>query len=202
MQCNYLRAVLSIAVVLLTACSEAPKNDSNEKAFPSSPVTGKTAFWELYRSAHSWAADLMPLKLESKAAPGAKNEAGNAAIWMGTFGSTSKHQAIVITYAVAPSPPDVTKGMSVGHPFPWGGPTKDAMAFQTSDLITDSDAAYKAASAKADAWLKKHPDTAVSFSLGNAARFGAPVWYVLWGDAKTGYSVYVNAKTGEVVKGK
>ena len=202
MQRNCLKAILSIAVLLLAACSQAPKDESDQKAFPSNPVSGKTAFWELYRSAHSWAADLMPLKLESKTAPGVKNEGGNAAIWVGTFGSTSKHQAIVITYAVAPSPPDITKGMNVGHPIPWAGPTQDALSFQTSDLSTDSDAAYKTASAKADAWVKKHPDKDVSFSLGNASRFGAPVWYVLWGDSKTGYSVYVNAKTGEVVKGK
>lgn len=201
MQCHRLKAVVSIAILLMVACSEVPK-ESTEKPLPSNPVTGKTAFWEMYRSAHSWAADLMPLKLESKTAPGVKNEAGNAAIWSGTFGSTSKHQAIVITYAVAPDPPDITKGMNVGHPFPWAGPTKDAMSFQTSDLGTDSDAAYKTASAKADAWLKKHPDQGVSFSLGNASRFAAPVWYVLWGDSKTGYSVFVNAKTGEVVKGK
>lgn len=201
MQCKCVKAVLSLAVLLLAACSEPPKTET-EKPFPSSPVTGKTAFWELYKSAHSWAADLEALKLESKTAPNAKNEAGNAAIWVGTFGSTSRHQAIVITYATAANPPDILKGINVGHPFPWPGPTNDALTFQTSDLKTDSDAAYKTAATKADAWIKKHPDKEVSFSLGNAARFGTPVWYVLWGDSKTGYSVYVNAKTGEVVKGK
>lgn len=202
MQCKCVIAVVSLTLLLLTACSEPPKTESNEKPFPSSPVTGKTAFWELYRSAHSWAADLLPLKQESRTAPGVKNEDGKAAIWTGTFGSTSRHQAIIITYAVAPNPPDISKGINVGHPFPWAGPTKDALAFQTSDLATDSDAAYKTALAKADAWAKKHPDKEASFSLGNAARFGTPVWYVLWGDPKTGFSVYVNAKTGEIVKGR
>ncbi|HEY6250296.1 MAG TPA: hypothetical protein VI685_10060 [Candidatus Angelobacter sp.] len=201
MQCNSLKAVLSIGIVLMVACSEAPKNESNGKPFPSTPVTGKTAFWELYKSAHSWEkTDLMPLKLESKTAPGVKNEAGNAAIWTGTFGSPKQHAAIVITYAVAAIPPDIAKGINVGHPFPWAGPTNDALNFQTSDLTTDSDAAYKTALAKAEPWLKKHPDKEVSFALGNAARWGTPVWYVLWGDPKTGYSVYVNAKTGVVAK--
>lgn len=201
MQCNCLKAVLSLAI-LLAGCSEAPKTESNEKPFPSTPVTGKTAFWELYRAAHSWAADLVPLKLESNSAPGVKNEAGNAAIWVGTFGSSSRRQAIMITYAVAAKPPDITKGINVGHPFSWGGPNKDALSFQTGDLTIDSDAAYKTALAKAEPWLKKHPDTEASFSLGNAARFGTPVWYVLWGDSKTGYSIYVNAKNGDVMKPK
>jgi len=202
MQCNYLKAVITLAVLLMGACSEAPKTESTEKAFPSTPVTGKTAFWDLYKAAHSWAADLEPLKLESSSAPGLKNQAGNAAIWTGTFGSSKRREAIMITYAVAAKPPDVTKGINVGHPFPWPGPTKDALTFQTSDLVADSDAAYKAALAKAEPWLKKHPDKEVSISLGNASRFGTPVWYVLWGDSKAGYSVYVNAKTGEIAKPK
>ena len=199
---NCLKAVLSIAVLLLAACSEAPKEKetSTEKPFPSEPVTGKTAFWELYKSAHSWAADQVPLKLESKTAPGKKNEEGKAAIWVGTFGSSRRKEAITITYAVAPNPPDTLKGINIGHAFPWGGPTPQALQFQTSDLATDSDAALKTASEQAGPWLKKHPEKEVSFTLGHAARFKAPVWYVLWGDSKNGYSVFVDAKTGEVAK--
>jgi len=196
-----MKAVLSLAVLLLAACSEPPKTET-EKPFPSSPVTGKTAFWELYKAAHSWAGDLQAFKLESKTAPNVKNEAGNAAIWVGTFGSTSRHQAIMITYATSANPPDIVRGINVGHPFPWQGASQDALPFQVTDHSTDSDAAYKTAAAKADAWIKKHPDKEVSFSLGNAARFGTPVWYVLWGDSKSGYSVYVDANTGEIVKGK
>jgi len=200
---NCLKAVLSIAVLLLAACSEAPKEKeaTTEKPFPSDPVTGKTAFWELYKSAHSWAADLVPLKLESKTAAGKTNEAGKAAIWVGTFGSPKRREAILITYAIAANPPDTLKGINVGHPFPWSGPTDQALAFQTSDLSVDSDAAYKTASDQASAWLKKHPDkTEATFALGHASRFPAPVWYVQWGDNKNGYGAFINAKTGEVAK--
>jgi hypothetical protein len=200
MRFNSLKAIVSVAVLLMVACSEAPKE--TEKPFPSTPVTGKTAFWELYRSAHSWSADIVPLKLESMSAPGVKNENGNAAIWKGTFGSSSKREAREIIYATVAMPPDIIKGINVGHQITWSGPTRDALAFQTSDLTTDSDAAYKTALAKADPWLKKHPGKDVSFTLGNSSRWGTPVWYVLWGDSKTGYSVFVNVKTGEVAKPK
>jgi hypothetical protein len=196
-----LRAAVIGAVLLLTACSDSSNTSTeNKNAGPSTPVTGKTAFWEMYKSAHSWAADLVPLKLESKTIPGIKNDGGNAAMWSATFGSSRKREAIELTYAVAAHAPDIYKGVSIGHAVPWGGPNRDAMPFQTSDLQTDSDAAFKTASADADAWLKKHPGQDVSFQLGNAARFPAPVWYVLWGDKKTGYSVYVNTVTGKVVK--
>ena len=62
----------------------------------------------------------------------------------------------------------------------------------------NSDVAYEAASQKAAALLKKHPDKNVTFYLGKASRFPAPVWYVLWGNNKSGYAVYVNATTGGI----
>jgi hypothetical protein len=202
MRINFLRAVVSMAVLLLTACSEAPKTDSTSggDSVPSTPVTGKTAFWPMYKSAYAWASDMMPLRVESKDAPGSKSEPGKAGTWKATFGSTRRREAIDITYSVAAHPPEIARGINVGHPFPWAGPTLDALAFQTSDFSVDSDAAYKTALGQAQAWLKKHPDKEVSFTLGHASRFSAPVWYVLWGDNKIGYSVYINAKTGEITK--
>ena len=197
--------VLLLVALFMAACSEAPKTTETEQpkpaAGPSGPVTGKVAYWEIYKSAYSWAKDAVPLKLESKSVPGIKNEAGNAAIWNATFGSASRHEAIDITYAVAPLPPDIVKGINVGHGIPWAGPTHDVMPFQGSDIAVDSDAAYKTAAAKGEAWLKAHPDKPVSFLLGNNPNsFATPVWYVMWGDKKDGYFMFVSSKTGEIAK--
>lgn len=203
MYSNCLKGMLAMAVLLMTACSEAPKTTAaaNESSAPAGPTSGKTAFWPMYKTAYSWATDIVPLKLESKDPSGVKNGNGDAGLWSATFGSYAKHQALVITYAVAAHPPDISKGINVGHPVPWGGPSRDVMPFQTSDLVVDSDAAYKTALAQAEPWLKKHPDKDVSFLMGNnPMRFSVPVWYVLWGDNKSGYSVFVNAKTGAVAK--
>jgi len=202
MRINFLGAVVSLAVLLLTACSEPPKGESSGDSGPGKPVTGKNAFWPMYKSAYTWASDMVPIKIESKDAPGSKNEPGNAAMWTATFGSQRRHEAVVITYSIAAHPPDIVKGINVGHPFSWAGPTREALAFQTSDLSVDSDAAYKTALAQASAWVKKHPEKEASFALGNSSRFSGPVWYVLWGDSKTGYGVFINAKTGEVAKPK
>jgi hypothetical protein len=204
---NHLKAAVLLVTLAFTSC-EAPKPageakpDSVSKAAqaPSQPVSGKTAFWEMYKSAHSWAADLVPLALESKTVPGIKNEAGKAAVWTATFGSPRRQEARVFTYSITAKPPEIYKGVTVGSPLPWTGPTPAALAFMTSDFAVDSDAAYTTALAQAAVWAKRHPDKEVSFTLGNASRFPAPVWYVLWGDKKSGYSVFVNAKTGAVVK--
>ena len=204
---NRVKIAALVVTLVLTSC-EAPKPagdtkpDSASKAAPApeQPVSGKTAFWEMYKSAHSWAPDLVPLALESKTVPGIKNEAGKAAMWSATFGSPRRKEARVFTYSVVSRPPDIYKGVTVSNPLPWAGPTPAALAFTTSDFAVDSDAAYTTASAQAAPWAKSHPDKDVSFTLGNASRFPSPVWYVLWGDKKSGYSVFVNAKTGAIIK--
>jgi len=205
MYANCLKIVVGLALLAMTGYAEAAKPEPADtaNAAPGGAVSAKTAFWQMYKQAYSWAKDAVPLKLESKELPGVKNEAGKAAMWSATFGSSTKHQAVVITYAVAAHAPDIYKGNNVGSPVPWGGPTRDVMPFQTSDFVIDSDAAYKTAEADANAWLKKHPDKQATFLLGNnTARFSAPVWYIVWGDSKSGYAAYVNATSGSLMKGK
>ncbi len=204
---TYLKAAAVVGLLLLTSCGSesskpAPKTDAEAAAKPAAeePISGKTAFWEMYKSAHAWASDIAPLALESKEIPGIKNAGGKAAMWSATFGSPSKHEARVFSYAVAAHPPDIYKGITIGNPRPWSGPVPAALAFETSDFVTDSDAAYETALAQASAWAGKTSGQNVSFTLGNAARFPGPVWYVSWGDKKSGHAVYVSAKSGTVVK--
>jgi hypothetical protein len=88
----------------------------------------------------------------------------------------------------------------VGNSLPWNGPTPTALSFTASEFAVDSEAAYTAASAQAAAWTKAHPDKDVTFTLGNASRFKGPVWYVLWGEKKSGHAVLVDATSGTVIK--
>jgi hypothetical protein len=155
----------------------------------------------MYHSAHSWAADVAPLSLESKEVPGVKNADGKAAMWSATFGSPSLRQFRTYSYSIADHKPEIVRGLMIGSAQPWGGPRNEALTFDVSDLI-DSDAAYQKALAQAEAWVRQNPGKEASFALGSASRFTAPVWYVLWGDKKSGYSVYVNAKTGAIAKPK
>lgn len=165
------------------------------------PVTAKTAFWEMYKSAYKWAPDIVTLHLAAKDLSGIKNDGGKAALWEVTFGSPSQHAYRILTYATAAHPPDIYKGVNIGRAIPWSGVTRDVMSIQTSDFKVDSDAAYATAAADAAAWVKKNPDKALSsFELGNSYRFPSPVWYVMWGDKKSGYVVLVSAATGKVLK--
>jgi len=200
--------VVALVALSILICCQAPLLGADKKPAASSPtpspdaVSAKTAFWEMYKMAHTWAADLVPLTVESKSVAGTKAAGGKYVMWSATFGSLKLHQARVFTYSAVTKAPDMRKGVIVGNPLPWPGPTRDALPFQTSDFAVDSDAIYNTAFAQASAWAKAHPDKDVTFSLGNAARFSGPVWYVLWGDSKSGFGVFVNAKSGAVVNQK
>lgn len=196
------------AILGLAACSEAPapsaKSEADaaakvEPAQPVGPVTAKTAFWEMYKPAHQWAADVLPLNLESKELEGVKDEPGKAAMWVGLFVSPSQNRIRAFTYSIADRLPTITKGVKAGAALPWGGPTTQAMTFALSDFSTDSDAAFKTAADKAGKWIEKHPDAPVTYALGYANRFPGPVWYLLWGTKANGYAAYVNASTGAII---
>ena len=199
--------VLVVAVLALTGCSgpTAPAEKSADKAetaaAPPVPVSAKTAFWEMYKPAHAWAADLLPLTIEAKTVSGIKNEDGKAAMWVATFGSPSLKQFTTFTYSVAANPPDVRKGVTAATALPWAGPTPETLPFVSSDFAVDSDAAYKTAVAQAEAWLQKHPGKELTeLKMGAANRFPGPVWYFLWGDKKDGFFAFVSASTGKALK--
>lgn len=208
---NLLKAVLVVAVLGLTACSSEPAKTTEVKtdtdaakkapAGPPEPVLGKTAFYEMYTPAHAWAADMVPISLKSGEVAGVKNGQGKAGVWIAVFGSPSQRLARTYTYSVADELPTITKGVKAETPEAWAGPTTAVMTFQTSDFTIDSDAAYQAAAAKGADWLKDPENAAkpVSLTLGAASRFPAPVWYILFGNSKSGFVAYVNATTGNII---
>lgn len=172
-------------------------------ASPPAPVSAKSAFGPMYKSARVWAGDVELLQLAPKEVPGFMNEAGKAAQWNATFASPSRHKYRVDSYAIATVPPDVRKGAVSGLPLPWAGATRDAMPIDLSTFTIDSDRAYTAGVEDAAAWLKKNPDKKLStIELQNSYRFHVPVWTMLWGDKKSGYLVFVDASTGKVLKAK
>lgn len=202
-----LTATVMAATLVLSACSEAPKTGAKveteakkEPAKAPEAVTAQRAYYEMYKPARAWATDLLALSVISGEVPNIKNEDGKAGLWTATFVSPSRKEARRFTYAVADSGADIRKGVSVSDALLWGGATTTSKPFSNSEFAVDSDAAYKVAFQKAAGWLKRHPNQKATFRLGNASRFAAPVWYVMWGTTKNGYAALVNAATGAIVK--
>lgn len=210
MSTHLLKTATAFAAVLaLISCSEAPKPApeaktdgvaKKEPAGPPEPVTAKTAFWEIYKPARAWATDLLVLSIANNDVPGVKSDGGKAAMWTVVFVSPSRREARTFTYSIVDQGTNIRRGVDAGGAEPWSGATAKSKPFQITEVATDSDAAYKVAYEKAQTWVKKHPDKPPAFSLGAASRFPAPVWYILWGNAKSGYAAFVNATTGMVTK--
>jgi hypothetical protein len=202
-----LTATAIVATLVLSACSEAPnpaaKVETEAKKEPDKApeaVTAQRAFYELYKPARTWATDLLALSVASGEVPNIKNEDGKAGAWTAVFVSPSRKEARNFTYAAVDNGADLRKGINIGPVLPWDGATAASKPFSNSEFVVDSDAAYKAAFEKAADWLKAHPNQTATFRLGNASRFAAPVWYIMWGTTKSGYAALVNATTGAVVK--
>lgn len=202
-------SAVAVAVLFCVGCTQSanpPAGDGSgaakESAGPPQLVTAKTAFSPMYRAAMIWAPDAVFLGITAKEVPGFTNNAGKAAMWEASFGSPGLHKYRNDSYAIATVLPDIHKGADEGLALPWGGPTRDAMPIDPSTFNVDSDAAYTAAATDAADWLKKNPDKKLSsMGLGNAYKFHTPVWYVVWGDQKSGgYIAYVDAITGKVLK--
>jgi hypothetical protein len=209
---SLLKGVFTVAAIGLAACSSETANTTATKtdaetaakqapAGPPEPIAAKAAFWQMYTPAHGWAADLVPISLKSGEVAGVKNADGKAGVWTAVFGSPSQHAARTYVYSVADQLPDITKGVKANLAEAWRGPTAAVMTFQTGDFTIDSEAAYKAAAAKAADWLKQkdNAEKPVSLSLGAASRFPAPVWVILFGSSKGGFLSVINATTGEVI---
>ena len=201
-----LSATVIVATLALSACSEAPqpaaKVETEAKKEPAKApeaVPAQLAFYETYKPARTWATDLLALSVASGEVPNIKNEGGKAGLWTTVFVSPSRKEARSFTYAVADNG-DIRKGVNVSNALPWNGATPTSKPFSNSEFVVDSDAAYKAALEKAEGWLKTHPNEKATFRLGNASRFAAPVWYIMWGSTKNGYAALVNATTGAVEK--
>ncbi|MBS1856374.1 MAG: hypothetical protein JST11_13490 [Acidobacteria bacterium] len=179
---------------------DAGKAAAKEPAKPPEAVTAQTAYYEMYKAGRAWATDLLALSVVSGEVPNIENEGGKAGLWTVTFVSPGRKEARIFTYAVANGEAGVLKGINVGGAVPWAGATPTSKTFANSEFLVDSDAAYKAAAEKAAGWLKTHPNMKATFHLGNASRYPAPVWYVMWGTTKNGYAALVNAVTGTVIK--
>ncbi len=204
-----LPSLAACGLLLLSACSSDTKTASTDdksgsdaKVAPAGPVSGKTAYWEMYTKARTdFATDLMPLSLEEKEIPGVANADGKAAMWDATFVSPSKKEMRVFTYAITAHPPDIYKGVTIGKPLPWNG-SRSVMPFSMGQVQIDSDAALKSATDEAGSWLKAHPGKTPTVILKELARYQVPTWEVMWGDDKVGYRSFVSGVDGKPVTGK
>lgn len=196
------RALLGCAplVVLLSACSEAPKK-AKEPEKPAEPVGAQYAFHQIFLTARTWAPDLLVMRVRDLPISSVKPDGGKRAGWEVTVVSPSKGRARTYMYSVVEEG-NIHKGVFGGLEEEYRGPRGQAVAWPVQAFKVDSSKAYEVAIAKSEDILKKNPDIPITFLLEQTSRHPFLTWRVIWGTsvATSGYSVHVNAATGEFVE--
>ncbi|MBI3679603.1 MAG: hypothetical protein HY235_04325 [Acidobacteria bacterium] len=190
-------------LLLLAACSEAPKEivkKKKEPEKPPEPVSGRYAFHQMYMYARTnWALDTQGLQLASLPIAEVKPEGGKYGAWQGMFASPSKGRSRIFTYSVVEAGGNLHKGVFGGPEEGFRGQRGQARPFLIAALKIDSVEAYQTAIKKGAAYVKKNPDMPVSFLLELTPRFPDPTWRVIWGESAShsNYSIFVDATTGD-----
>ena len=194
------------SMMLFSACSDAPtKTVEKAPPPPPEPVTGNSAFFQMYSAARAWAPDLQPLRLTSINLTEVKKVEGKAAAWQATFVSPGKQRARTYTWSAIEAPGNLHKGVFAGNEESWSGPRGPVKPFIIQALKIDSDAAYETAvkkGKKAAEYMKANPGKGVVFLLEQNNKFPDLTWRVIWGESvgTSNYSVFVDATTGEYLE--
>lgn len=143
-------SLILLFVAALAACNSKPATNTTE-SLPAKPApkaaeyeTGRAAFQKLYISAHSWAADARPFRLESQYTPDAPATEGKAGIWRASFGSAARHGMQSFQWTGITGP-DVEQGISHGSEDSYSPTNTSTQVFDLAYLKTDSDKAFEVA---------------------------------------------------------
>jgi hypothetical protein len=191
-------------VLLLSACSEAPKTAETTKApeKPPEPLTGRQAFQMMYPQARGWAPDAQPLELRSINLAQVKPEKGKAGGWQAVFVSASLGKSRAYTYSAVEADGNLHQGVFAGIAEDYAVGRGTSSPFLPAALKIDSDQAYDTSAEKSQDYIKKNPGKVISYLLEQNKRFPDPTWRVIWGESvsSSDYSVFVDATTGMLLE--
>jgi hypothetical protein len=188
------------ALALLTACtSEPPKPAEKPQPKPAELLTARSALQKLYISAHGWAPDARPYRLESVPNADSKGRDGKSAVWRAAFASASMRATK--PYVWSGSDPD--RGVNPGLQDTYNPSNASTHAFDIQFLKIDSDKAYEVAQQHGgDKVLAKSADTPVLYILEWDVVANELVYHVIYGNSRDDYKlkIAVNATSGEFIR--
>jgi len=198
--------IFLLALALLAGCSSDPKPEAAKpeaaKTEPKKPEndfeSGRAAFQRMYVSARGWAADVQPVRLESRPTKQDPKD-GKAAVWAATFVSASRQN--IRTYTWSGIEGD-EKGVTPGNADYYSPANASTRPFDLNFLKMDSTQALETAQKKGgEAILKKEPETPLKYMLFFDQTKGRLLWRVVYGGSVSDSKlrILVNATTGEFV---
>ncbi|MBO0911647.1 MAG: PepSY domain-containing protein [Acidobacteria bacterium] len=185
--------MIMLSLAFLSGCTSAPVLE--EKPEPPDLITGRTAFQKLYISAHGWAPDAKPYKLDSQAVGDHRGAEGKAVLWRAAFASQGQRSSRPYVWSGIDSPDAPSRGVSPGAQdnFTPGN------AFDVNFLKIDSDKAYQVAQKHGGEGVRGTP---ITYLLDWAPGENKLVWHVIYGPGRNDAKlvVDVDATTGEFLR--
>jgi len=192
-----------VAVLMLMSCSSnqpatsSPENKPAPK--PAEYETGREAFQKLYLSAHNWAADAQPFRLQSQYSVGAPISEGKAGIWRASFASPARNMMKTFMWSGLVGPDAPEAGITFSAEDSWSPTNTSTRVFEAGFIKIDSDKAYEVAEKNGGSKLTKaNPQQPVFFILDWDGSKNQLIWHVVYGEdvEKAKLRIAVNASTG------
>jgi len=196
-------ALLCMATLLLASCSSNAPSASQPAAKPAPKQaeyeTGRVAFQKMYLSAHSWATDAQPFRLQSQFSSGAPVSEGKAGLWRASFASPAKRMMKMFMWSGLVGPDAPEPGISFSAEDSWSPTNTSTKIFDVGFLKVDSDKAYEIAEQHGGSKVTKaNPQQPVFFMLDWDASTNQLLWHVIYGESQDNAKlrVAVDATTG------
>jgi len=198
-------AIACIAATLwLAACSSNPPSTPSSESKPAPKQaeyeTGREAFQKMYLSAHNWASDAQPFRLQSQYTTGAAVSEGKAGLWRASFASPAKRMMKMFLWSGLVGPDAPEPGITFSAEDSWSPANTSTHIFDASFIKVDSDKAYQLAEKNGGSKLTKaNPQQPIFFILDWDTSKNQLIWHVIYGEDadKAKLRVAVNASTGE-----
>jgi len=198
-------AILCVAAVLwLAACTSnppaSPSSESKPAAQQAQYETGREAFQKMFLTAHNWAADAQPFRLQSQFTAGAPVNEGKAGLWRASFASPAKNMMKMFMWSGLVGPDAPEAGITFSAEDSWSPSNTSTRIFELGFVKVDSDKAYEVAEKNGGSKLTKaNPQQPVFFVLDWDASKNQLLWHVIYGEDedKAKLRIAVNASTGD-----
>jgi hypothetical protein len=157
----------------------------------------------MYLSAHNWAPDATPFRLQSRYTAGAPVAEGKAAVWRASFASPSRNMMKMFVWSGLVGPDAPEQGVSFSAEDSWSPSNSSARVFNIAFLKTDSDKAYQVAEKNGGQKLtSKNPQQPVFFILDWDGSKNQLVWHVVYGDSEDNAKlrIAVDASNGDFLR--
>lgn len=198
------RLILPLAILtVLAACEGSKPTSAPAPAKKEEPATvahtGREAFQKMYTTAHLWAADARPYRLQSDLFKDDTGVDGKAVIWRSGFASPARRSIKAFLWSGAHSAGAPSPGVSSGVEDTYSANNSSTLVFDSAFLKIDSDKAYEVAQQHGgEKLMKANPKESVTYLLEWNPQENKLIWHVIYGSspAEAKLRVAVDATTG------